>query len=580
MADETYSGVRPMAVNSEGISFVKNIMAPTRDGTKLAMDIHVPPGEGPWPVILTYIPYRKDDQAPLTGMQHHWAQHGYVGARVDCRGTGSSEGSNDDEYRPVEQRDGFDVIEWVAEQDWCDGKVAMTGGSYGGFSSVQVAALAPPHLETIIPWNYTDDRYTDDCHYRGGALRCYYDIGAYGCSMVGMNSMPPYPEYSGDRWAELWEEHLEQNNPYLLTWLANQTDGEYWRPGSIRGRYHEIKASALLIGGWRDGYCNAPLRTSQHMTAPSKVLIGPWNHSGPDCETPGPSLAREHLTVRWCDYWLKGIDNGIMDEPAINVYVQTFDVPDPYRTHTSGYWRTEPSFPIPGGRTHRLYLGSDLTPDNPHMTRDGYEEYEYRPSVGIASGLWSAGVPYSLPSDQRVDEIYSANYTSEPLDEPLEIIGMGKAVIHVSSTAPVMAFVARLSDVAPDGASAQVTIGVLNGTRRNSLTDPEPMEPGEVYELHVDLGRHGMEIRARAQDPALRQQRGLSEPVADPVQRNEPRIPGQRTRVIPGTAGCTHPGRSTQESCRRTRWSTSLPPSRLCTRMHPPAQSLGRLHRT
>ena len=70
------------------------------------------------------------------------------------------------------------------------------------------------------------------------------------------------------------------------------------------------------------------------MTAPSKVLIGPWNHSGPDCETPGPSLAREHLTVRWCDYWLKGIDNGIMDEPAINVYVQTFDVPDASRTHT------------------------------------------------------------------------------------------------------------------------------------------------------------------------------------------------------------------------------------------------------
>lgn len=487
MVDNTYSGVGPMAVDAEGISFVKNIMVPTRDGTKLAMDIHVPAGEGPWPVILTYIPYRKDDQPPLEGMQHHWAQHGYVGARIDCRGTGSSEGMNDDEYRPVEMRDGYDVVEWIAAQDWCDGKVAMTGGSYGGFTSVQVAALAPPHLVTIIPWFYTDDRYTDDCHYRGGAWRCYFDIGSYGCSMIGMNAMPPYPEYSGERWAELWEQRLEQNSPYLLTWLANQTDGEYWRPGSIRGRYHDIQASALLIGGWRDGYCNTPLRTSQHMTAPSKVLIGPWNHSGPDCETPGPSLAREHLTVRWCDYWLKGIDNGVMDEPSINVYMQTFDVPDPARTHTSGYWRCEPSYPIPGGHTRRLALGGELRPDSRDLTRDGYEEYEYRPSVGIASGLWSAGVPYTLPGEQRVDEIYAANYTSAPLDEPLEIIGMGKAVLYVSSTAPVMAFVARLSDVAPDGASAQVTIGVLNGTRRNSLTDPEPMAPGEVYELHVDL---------------------------------------------------------------------------------------------
>ncbi len=487
MAVETYSGVLPLAVSSDGVRFVKNIMVPTRDGTKLALDIHVPRGEGPWPVILTYIPYRKDDQRPLTGMQNHWAQHGYIGARVDCRGTGSSEGSNDDEYRPVEQFDGFDVVEWIADQEWCDGKVAMTGGSYGGFTSVQVAALAPPHLGTIIPWNFTDDRYTDDCHYRGGAWRCYYDIGAYGCSMIGMNAMPPYPEYSGERWVELWEERFEQNVPYLLTWLANQTDGEYWRLGSIRDRYHEIKTPALLIGGWRDGYCNAPLRTSQHMTAPTKVLIGPWNHSGPDCETPGPSLAREHLTVRWCDYWLKGIDNGVMDEPAINVYVQSFDRPDPYRTHTSGYWRCEPTFPIPHSLTRRLSFGSELRLDNADVSADGYDEYRYRPSVGIAGGLWSAGVPYGLPSEQRVDEIYSLNYTSEPLEEPLEIIGMGKAVIHVSSTAPVMAFVARLSDVGPDGTSAQVTIGVLNGTRRNSLTDPEPMQPNEIYELHVDL---------------------------------------------------------------------------------------------
>ena len=487
MAVATYSGVQPMALSAEGISFVKNIMVPTRDGTKLAMDIHVPAGRGPWPVILTYIPYRKDDQRPLAGMQNHWAEHAYIGARVDCRGTGSSEGSNDDEYRPVEQFDGFDVVEWIAEQEWCDGKVAMTGGSYGGFTSVQIAALAPPHLVTIIPWNFTDDRYTDDCHYRGGAWRCYYDIGAYGCSMIGMNAMPPYPEYSGERWAELWEERLEQNVPYLLTWLANQTDGEYWRLGSIRDRYHEINTPALLIGGWRDGYCNAPLRTSQHMTAPTKVLIGPWNHSGPDCETPGPSLAREHLTVRWCDYWLKGIENGIKDEPDINVYVQTFDRPDPYRTRTSGYWRREPTFPIPGSFARRLLLGDELRLDDGDVALDGYDEYRYRPSVGIAGGLWSAGVPYGLPGDQREDEIYSLNYTSEPLEEPLEIIGMGKTVLHVSSSAPVMAFVARLSDVAPDGTSAQVTIGVLNGTRRNSLTEAEPMKPGEIYELHVDL---------------------------------------------------------------------------------------------
>ena len=487
VANETLSDVKPMAVSSDGVKFLKNVMVPTRDGTRLAMDMHVPDGDGPFPLILEYIPYRKDDSAPFTGDHYYFAQNGFIGARIDCRGSGSSEGVNDDEYRPIEHQDGYDAIEWIAEQAWCTGKIGMTGGSYGGFTCVQVAATQPPHLTTIVPWFFTDDRYTDDCHYHGGAWRCYYDIGAYGASMIGSNAMPPYPEYSGSDWSRIWEEHLENNNPYILTWLANQKDGPYWRAGGVRGRYDHIQASALMIGGWRDGYCNSPMRMSAGMTSPNKVLIGPWNHSGPDCVTPGPSLDRMDLTVRWCDYWLKGIDNGIMDEPKINVYVQTFNKPDADRTHTSGYWRTEPEFPIPGTETRRLVLGSDLSLDNSELSHDDYEEYEYRPSVGIASGLWSAGVPFGLPSDQRVDEIYSVNYTSEPLEEPVEIIGMSRAVLHVSSTAPVMAFVARLSDVAPDGTSAQASIGVLNGTRRDSLTDPEAMEPGEVYELNVDL---------------------------------------------------------------------------------------------
>ena len=122
--------------------------------------------------------------------------------------------------------------------------------------SETLAALKPAHLTTIIPIYFTDDRYTDDCHFRGGAWRCYYDIGAYGVSMVGMNAMPPYPEYSGERWAEVWEQHLENNTPYILEWLAHQTDGPYWRPGSIRGRYDDIECPVFMIGGWRDGYPN------------------------------------------------------------------------------------------------------------------------------------------------------------------------------------------------------------------------------------------------------------------------------------------------------------------------------------
>ncbi|MCZ6678126.1 MAG: CocE/NonD family hydrolase [Candidatus Poribacteria bacterium] len=476
----------------DGVRFIKNLMIPMSDGVRLAMDMHVPAGEDwgqtPRPLILEYIPYRKDDTAPYSGYHNYFAQHGFIGARLDCRGTGSSEGINTDEYTEGEQRDGVEAIEWLARQPWCSGKIAMFGASYGGFTSVQIAALRPPHLTTIIPMYFTDDRYTDDCHYRGGALRCYYDIGAYGCSMIGMNAMPPYPEYSGDDWARIWEEHLEHNTPYLLKWLDHQIDGAYWRPGSLRGRYDQIQCSVFMIGGWRDGYPNPPVRTFENLTVPKKVLIGPWNHSRPDGAIPGPRIDYLREVVRWCDYWLKGEDNGVMDEPPICVYMQTYDEPHADRTETSGYWRVEASF-SPADSTEKTYwIGEDAqlvsTPATPTQP---YDEYDYRPTVGVTGGLWSGGVPFGLPTDQRPDEIHALNYTTASLDEPLEILGAPKVVLHVSSTAPVMAFVARLCDVVPDGTSALVCAGVLNATRRESLTEPSPLAPEAIYELTFNL---------------------------------------------------------------------------------------------
>src|SRR4051794_5956487 len=171
----------------QGVRFIKNITIPMSDGVRLAMDLHIPDSPDwlntPRPVIMEYIPYRKDDAPPYSGDHFLFAQHGFIAARIDCRGTGSSEGVNTDEYTPQEQQDGVEAIEWIARQTWCTGKVGMYGASYGGFTAVQIAAHAPSHLTTIIPMYFTDDRYTDDCHYRGGAWRCYYDIGAYGASM-------------------------------------------------------------------------------------------------------------------------------------------------------------------------------------------------------------------------------------------------------------------------------------------------------------------------------------------------------------------------------------------------------------
>jgi len=480
----------------DGVRFVKNVLIPMSDGVHLALDMHVPDSPDwehtPRPFIFEYNPYRKDDVPPYTGRLHYFAQQGYIGARLDCRGTGSSEGINRDEYTPREQQDALEAIAWVAQQPWSTGKIAMFGISYAGFTSVQVAAHHPPHLTTIIPIYFTDDRYTDDCHYRGGCLRCYYDIFHYGTSMILRNALPPYPEYSGADWGRIWEEHLAHNEPYILSWLEHQTDGDYWRPGSIRGRYAQIRCPVFLIGGWRDGYPNPPLRTFRNLTVPKKVLIGPWNHAAPDVAIPGPRINYLQEMVRWCDYWLKGEQNGVMDEPPICLYMQTYDEPRADRTVTSGYWRVEQQFPPPGSTETAYYLweeGRLLAGPLPRSAGPATpcDQYAYRPGVGITGGLWSGGVPFGLPTDQRPDEIYSLTYTSEPLTEPLEILGNSTAVLYVSSTAPVMAFVARLCDVAPDGTSALVCNGVLNATRRTSLTKPEPLVPGQVYELTLEL---------------------------------------------------------------------------------------------
>jgi hypothetical protein len=245
-----------------------------------------------------------------------------------------------------------------------------------------------------------------------------------------------------------------------------------------------------MIGGWRDGYTNPSLRTFDHLQVPKRLLMGPWNHALPDAGVPGPCIDYLDDVVRWCDHWLKGQDNGVMDEPAVQVYMQGYDEPRADRRLTSGYWRAERDLQGVTAETWRLVRGGCLCRETTQIIPGeavDFDEYEYCATVGTSGGLWSGGVPYGLPSDQRPDEAYSLTYTSAPLEAPAEILGRPRAILHVSSTAPVMCFVARLCDVAPDGTSALICSGVLNGTRRQSLEDPVEMVAGEIYELDIEL---------------------------------------------------------------------------------------------
>lgn len=479
-----------------GVKIIKNIRIPMADGVRLAADLYVPddgrddfaPSDA-LPVVVDYIPYRKDEVNPAWA--HHYlylARHGYILARVDIRGTGASEGVNTDEYTLQEQTDGAEVVEWLAAQSWCDGHVNLMGISYGGFTALQVAALRPPHLTSIIPVDFTDDRYTDDCHYRGGLLRMYYDIGWYGTRMIAWNAMPPDPESSLDEWAAVWERHIAENEPYLLKWLEHQVDGPYWRNGSV-GDGATIACPTFLIGGWRDGYPNPPLRLYRSLAArglPVKVLVGPWNHALPDAAIPGPRIDYLREVVRWLDHCCKGVQNGVMDDPPVVVYMQASEPPVVDRLDAAGEWRAETAWPAPGA-TERILCPDDSGRLGDHEGVRGDDLLTYHPAVGVTGGLWSGGIQFGLPGDQRPDEALSLVYTTTPLAEELAILGWARAELVVESSASVVGFAVSLSDVAPDGSSHLVAKGMLNATRRTSLTDPSPLVPDVPVALTIEL---------------------------------------------------------------------------------------------
>jgi predicted acyl esterase len=480
-----------------GVKEERNYRIPMRDGITLSADVLRPDAEGRFPVILEYHPYRKDDLTRHSyNALHYLAERGFAAVRVDVRGTGSSEGINTDEYMEAEQQDGFEAVEWCARQPWSNGRVGMYGLSYGGFTSIQVAMLRPPHLKAIVPMAATDDRYSDDCHYApGGSMRMFYDVGYYGGFMAALNALPPPPESAGPRWAELWRERLEKNEPYILKWVQHPVDGPYWRSGSLRPDYDRIECPVFLIAGWHDLYSRPMLRIFQHLKGPKKLLMGPWCHGRPNAVLPGPQIDYLNEVARFFAHWLREEDTGIMEEPSVTVYMQEYTRPSRTLESVPGQWRAEEAFPLKEGRELTLFLGEGTLRREAEGS-EAYDEFEYVPTAGVTSGDWSGGgVSYCLPDDQRADEPYSLVYTTAPFDEDTPLLGWPRVILHASSSARVATFVAKLCHVSPEGPSAMIVIGSLNATRRKSLSDPTPLTPGEVYELEVPMMPTGWVLR-------------------------------------------------------------------------------------
>ena len=475
------------------VRIIEHTTVPLKDGTTLAARIWLPEDaeQNPVPAILEYLPYRKRDGTyERDALTYPWlAGHGYAGVRVDIRGSGESDGLLSDEYARQEQDDAIEIIAWLAAQPWCSGAVGMMGISWGGFNGLQVAARRPAALKAVVTICSTDDRYADDVHYMGGAkLNAGFGWAAF---FFGAMCHPPDPLLVGDRWRAMWLERLANVPLFLEIWTRHQRRDAYWRHGSVCEDYAAIQCPVYAVGGWTDGYTNAIPRLLERLAVPRKGLIGPWAHAYPHFALPGPQIGFLQEMLRWWDHWLKGAETGVMDEPTVRAWMTDSVKPAPYHETLPGRWVAEPSWPPPKSKPLRLFLTDDgLRPERALLAAHAVCS---RQTVGKDAGSWCPfGRGADQAGDQRADDARSLVFETPPLDEAIEILGAPILTLEVASDKPVANIAIRLCDVHPSAESLRVSFGVQNLTHRRGHETPEPLVPGERYQIRIQLNDAGV----------------------------------------------------------------------------------------
>lgn len=475
-----------------GVRHAENDWIVTPDGVRLAVSLWLPDVTEPAPVVLEAIPYRKRDST--RGHASWWgrklAERGIGYARLDCRGSGDSGGLLRDEYLPQEQADNITAIEWLAAQPWCSGAVGMRGVSWGGFSTLQAAALAPPALKAIMPMCASDRRYTDDAHYVGGAFAL---TGLkWATSFKAVMAGPPDPELFGPDWEAEWLRRLEAAPPIAAEWLGHQREDDFWRQGSVGFDPAKIRCPAYLVGGWLDPYNDTIPRLMYRLQVPAKALIGPWQHGYPAPATPGPGLDWAFEEARWWKQHLAGEATGIMDEPAVRIFVPDQSAIEAAPGELAGRWVAEPGWAsLAAVRSFRLSAGR-----LGDAAGQGIVAHQDHGVVGLMTPEWVPFAAPAYPQEQSADDARSLIFDSDPLDAATDVFGMPVLSLRIAADRPVAKLAARLCEVTPDGRSWLVTYGVLNLTHRASHATPAPLTPGAFCDVRLPLYLAGRRLRA------------------------------------------------------------------------------------
>jgi putative CocE/NonD family hydrolase len=505
------------------------VMASMRDGVKLATEVYRPTAGGRYPVILQRGPYNgvpagfSNCAQPASSAL---AAQGYVVLLQDVRGTYRSEG----QFRPVVQEgdDSYDAVEWAARQPWSTGKVGMMGVSYLALVQWEAAIKGPPHLVTIVP-TIGPVSLDDALPYQTGVLsRLLVETwtGAMGRDqlwrkLTAAGTPPPEIEAQIAAYERRYTEQavtptaagaLRLNHPVFnsdLTpwyniWLSHPDLDNFWKPSSIVDKFSTLSIPVLSIGAFYDlfsfGSVDGFNGMQKHAATPQAranarlILAGRGHAPGTNNYIGGLTFGADNNVPsdamrRWFDHWLKGIDNGVMSEPAVKVYVM---LPPEQGSVGRGFWASGASYPLPGTQTLRYYPGGAransaagggilaLTPAG----ANGSDQYLYDPanpvpSVGGTACCISDLIPAG-PFDQRPVEIRRdvLVYTSATLSQAVPVIGDPTVTLTASSSAPKTAFTAKLVDVHPDGYAQIITEGVIE-------TGPSPATSASQYTIRM-----------------------------------------------------------------------------------------------
>jgi uncharacterized protein len=515
----------------------RNVLIPLEDGVTLAADLYLPDASGPFPTLISFYPYRKDDIIGSFSayVQRWFTQRGYAHLLVDVRGSGGSAGRWVESMHPIpESADGAQVVEWAAAQDWCNGCVGVWGISYGGLMALGAAAERPQHLKAIAPvygfWDIHRDFVAP-----GG---CPNMLGLYQreCIMLAQELAPPTCRDAEGRWREVWRERLERlehEGPYSLRWFDHPDNDDYWRERVIA--LERIDVPVFLIAGWRDLFPEAMSEAYRRISAPKQLLFGPWLHVQPDLAAREPVDWLAEL-LRFWNRWLRVVEDSGEDELPVWMFVQG-----------DGGWRREAEWPPARTVEQILYPTADGVLET-HRQERGDHIYYATPLVGVHGGQWDAmatGMGY--PLDQGPDDLLSLTYTSAALEDGLELGGSPEAVFHVTRLDGKGPFslVAKLIDVEPDGRAELITTGWLrvltSGEARIRLWAtsyalarghrlrlsvsaadfprvwPEPTSP----ELELNLGASELRLPVVPEDPRV----GWQEPPRPPEVAAAERFP-------------------------------------------------------